>query len=39
VRYGCLKIIRYNGDNIRVGKQGSIWNNGGTTFSLQLRFV
>jgi hypothetical protein len=27
VRYGCLKITRYSEDNIRIGKQGSTWDN------------
>jgi hypothetical protein len=30
VRYGCEKITRYNEDDIRIGKQGSIWDNGDT---------
>jgi hypothetical protein len=30
VRYGYLKITRCIEDNIRIGKQGSIWDNGNT---------
>jgi hypothetical protein len=30
VRYGCLKITRCSEDNIRIGKQGSTWDNGNT---------
>jgi hypothetical protein len=30
VRYGCLKITKYSEDNIRIGKQGSTWDNGDT---------
>jgi hypothetical protein len=30
VRYGCLKITRCNKDYIRVGKQGSTWDDGNT---------
>jgi hypothetical protein len=29
VRYGCLKITRYE-DCIRIGKQGSTWDNDNT---------
>jgi hypothetical protein len=28
--YGCLKIARYSEDNLRIGKQGSTWDNGDT---------
>jgi hypothetical protein len=27
VRYGCLKITRCTEDYIRIGKQGSTWDN------------
>jgi hypothetical protein len=30
VRYGCLKITRCGEDCIRIGKQGSTWDNGNT---------
>jgi hypothetical protein len=30
VRYGCLKITRCGEDYIRIGKQGSTWDNGDT---------
>jgi hypothetical protein len=30
VKYGCLKITRYSKDCIRIGKQGSTWDNGDT---------
>jgi hypothetical protein len=31
VRYGCLKIIRCREDKIKIGKQGSTWDNGDTS--------
>jgi hypothetical protein len=30
VRYGCLKITRFGEDCIRIGKQGSTWDNDDT---------
>jgi hypothetical protein len=30
VRYGCLKMTRCGEDYIRIGKQGSTWDNGDT---------
>jgi hypothetical protein len=30
MRYGCLKIIKFSEDSIRVGKEGSTWDNGDT---------
>jgi hypothetical protein len=30
VRYGCLKITRCDEDCIRIGKQGSTWDNSDT---------
>jgi hypothetical protein len=30
VRYGCQKITRCSKDSIRIGKQGSTWDNGDT---------
>jgi hypothetical protein len=30
VRYGCLKIARCGEDCIRIGKQGSTWDDVGT---------
>jgi hypothetical protein len=30
VQYGCLKITRCSEDGIKVGKQGSTWDNGDT---------
>jgi hypothetical protein len=30
VRYGCFKTTRCIEDNIKIGKQGSTWDNGDT---------